>query len=58
MSTVTALPLRPRDAADELVAYLRSHSGLEFLETVRDGYLPPPPIGRTLGGIEPVEFSL
>jgi uncharacterized protein (TIGR00369 family) len=56
MSTVTALPLRPQDAADELLAYLRSHSGLEFLQAVHAGELPPPPIGRLLK-IEPVEFS-
>lgn len=60
MSTVTALPLTPTPASDaaELLGYLRSHSGLEFLQAVHTGELPPPPIGELLGGIEPVEFGL
>jgi uncharacterized protein (TIGR00369 family) len=59
MSTVTALPLTPTPAGDaeQLLDYLRSHSGLEFLQAVQSGELPPPPIGELLGGIEAVEFA-
>ena len=46
----------PSDDVAELLEYLRAHSGLEFLEAVRRGDLPEPPIGRLLG-IEPVEFA-
>jgi uncharacterized protein (TIGR00369 family) len=61
MSTVTPLSEIPRAtqpsvAIPELLEYLRSHSGLEFLQAVADGELPPPPIGRLLE-IEPVEFA-
>ena len=58
--SLPALALAPApstsDDIAELHAYLRSHSGLEFLEAVRRGDLPEPPIGKLLG-IEPVEFA-
>ena len=56
MALITPDTPSSAERVDELLQYMRMHSGLEFLEAVLRGDLPEPSIGRVLG-LEPVDFS-